>query len=79
MSISELDHRSGVMLFFEIPKELNPMLPPIEQINKFDSNNGIDKEWVKIAIHIFKETDGLLNLPRFIWAKKSWTLMELHH
>lgn len=30
MQISELEHRAGVMLFFEIPKELKPALPPIE-------------------------------------------------
>ena len=54
-------------------------MPPIEQINKYDSNNGIDPEWLKVAIHIFREGEGLLNLPRFIWVKKSWTLVELHH
>jgi len=30
MLISELDQRAGVMLFFEIPKELEPKLPPLE-------------------------------------------------
>jgi hypothetical protein len=38
MQMSELEHRAGVMLFFEIPKELKPELPPIEQISKTDSN-----------------------------------------
>jgi hypothetical protein len=79
MQISELDQRAGVMLFFEIPKELNPKLPPLEQINKYDSNYGIDIDWIKVPIHIFKEGEGLLNLPRFIWLKKSWTLVEVHH
>lgn len=30
MQISEMDQRAGVMLFFEIPSELKPKLPPIE-------------------------------------------------
>lgn len=30
-----------------------------------------------MAIHIFKD-NGLLNLARFTWVKKSWTLKELH-
>lgn len=68
----------GVLLLFEIPPELKPSLPPLEQVKKDDSNNGIDTQWVKICVHIFKEYSGLLNLPRFLWAKKSWTLRELH-
>jgi hypothetical protein len=48
-------------------------------MNKFDSNYGIDPDWMMVPIHIFKEGDGLLNLPRFIWLKKSWKLTEVHH
>ena len=79
MQINELDHRAGVMLFFEIPKELKPQIPAAEVVNKFDSNYGIDPSWVKVVIHIFKEGEGLLNLPRFIWVNKNWSLVELHH
>lgn len=79
MAISEMDQRAGVMLFFQIPSELKPKLPPIEQMNKYDSNYGIDPDWLMVPIHIFKEGDGLLNLPRFIWLKKSWKLTEVHH
>jgi len=71
-------NRGGVTLLFGIPRELNPKLPPIEQIKKDDSNNGIDPSWTKICISILKQGEGLLNLPRFMWIKKSWTLKELH-
>lgn len=71
------DPKQGVLLMFEIPKNLNPCLPSIETIKKDDSNNGLDQDWCKIFYHIFK--DGtLLNLPRLFYAKKSWTLKELH-
>lgn len=62
---------------FEIPKRLKPSMPPLTLIKKDDSNYGIDTEWTKIAIHIFKDQQHL-NLPRFIWIKNSWTLKELH-
>jgi hypothetical protein len=75
MSISEVNAgRAGVMLFFEIPKELQPTLPPIDQIDKLDSNHGIDTEWVKVVLHIFKEGRGLLNLPRVLWVNRKWSL-----
>ena len=48
-------------------------------MNKYESNYGIDQDWMMVPIHIFKEGEGLLNLPRFIWLKKSWTLVEVHH
>lgn len=53
------------------------MLPP-ERINSEDSNNGIDSAWTKIVIHQLKEGSGHFNLPRVIWARKDWTLQELH-
>jgi hypothetical protein len=53
-------------------------MPPIDQIKKDDSNNGIDKQWTKVFFHIFKDGSGLLNLPRLMYAKKSWSLKELH-
>ena len=53
-------------------------MPPIEQIKKDDSNNGIDKQWTKVFFHIYKQGEGLLNLPRMIYANKSWTLKQLH-
>ena len=34
MPISEMDQRAGVMLLFEIPKELKPKMPPLEQLTK---------------------------------------------
>lgn len=67
----------GVLLLFEIPKELNPKLPPLNQIKKDDSNYGIDPEWTKVVVHIFKDNTHM-NLARIIWVKKSWTLTELH-
>lgn len=72
------DNTKGVMLLFEIPKELNPKMPPITQIKKDDSNYGIDEDWTKVCVHIYKDST-LLNLPRFIWARKSWTLEQLHY
>ena len=67
-------------MLFEIPKELNPTLPPIEQIKKDDSNNGIDSGWTKICINNYRSGEyGVQNLPRFMWINKSWTLRELHH
>lgn len=71
------DQNKGVLLLFEIPAELNPKMPPITQIKKDDSNYGIDPEWCKVVIHIYKD-QSLMNLARFIWVKKSWTLKELH-
>jgi len=77
-TIRELaDQQRGVILLFEIPKILKPQLPPINQIKKDNSNYGIDTNWVKIPVHIFKD-NALLNLPRFVWAKKSWTLTQFH-
>ena len=61
------DQNRGVCLMFEIPKNLNPKLPPLAQIKKDDSNYGIDSEWTKIVVHIFKD-GALLNLARFIWV-----------
>jgi hypothetical protein len=54
-SIKELSRyqRGGVMLFFQIPSELNPKLPPIEEISKTDSNMGISTDWVKIVVHSY--------------------------
>ena len=49
------DSNKGVLLLFEIPKELNPKLPPITQIKKDDSNYGIDQDWVKICVHMIKD------------------------
>ena len=44
----------GVLLLYEIPKELKPELPPLAQIRKDDSNYGIDESWCKIVVNIFK-------------------------
>ena len=71
------DANKGVCLLFEIPKELNPKLPPITLIKKDDSNYGIDQDWVKICVHMIKD-NAPLNLARFVWARKSWTLKQLH-
>ena len=68
----------GVLLLFEIPEELKPNIPSIDKVKKDDSNYGIDQEWVKVCIHIFRDQTGLLNLPRFIWVNKNWSLKELH-
>lgn len=64
-------------MLFEIPKALNPKLPPITQIKKDDSNYGIDSDWTKVVVHIFKDNQ-LLNLARMIWVRKSWTLKQMH-
>jgi hypothetical protein len=66
------------MLLYEIPPVLSPQLPPLTKISKTDSNHGIDSDWCKIAVHFLKDVD-FFNLPRVFWAKKSWTLKELHH
>lgn len=50
-----IDQNQGVLLLFEIPSELKPKLPAIEQIKKDDSNYGIDPDWVKFPIHIFRD------------------------
>ena len=67
------DMNKGVLLLYQIPKVLKPQLPPLTQTKKDDSNYGIDSEWVKVVIHIFKNLN-LLNLARVIWVKKTWTL-----
>ena len=54
---------------------------PLGTISKTDSNMGIDAEWTKVVFHIYQETSyrqEYINLPRIFWAKKSWTLKELH-
>jgi hypothetical protein len=43
-------------------------------MNKYDSNYGIDFDWIKITIHVFRDRKGLWNLPRVFWANKNWTL-----
>ena len=55
ISIKELSRyqRGGVMLFFQIPEELNPKLPAIEEISRLDTNMGISTDWVKIVVHSF--------------------------
>mmetsp|Transcript_38637 Transcript_38637/g.58801 ORF Transcript_38637/g.58801 Transcript_38637/m.58801 type:complete len:332 (-) Transcript_38637:391-1386(-) len=68
------------MLLYQIPKELNPKLPAPGCTGAEDSNYGVDPEWVKVCFHIHKDGQhDLFNLPRFFWAKKSWTLKEMHH
>jgi len=47
--------QGGVTLIFEIPKELNPQLPPLEQIKKDDSNYGIAPSWTKVCVNIYKD------------------------
>jgi len=71
--------KDSIILLFEIPKELKPKLPPLEQIRKDDSNHGISEEWCKVCVNVFKTGEGLFNLPRIIWVKKSWTLKEVHY
>ena len=66
------------MLLFEIPTQLEPEFPPIEQISKFDSNHGINPEWIKVVFHIHKDGKGLLNLPRVLWVNRQWNLQDLH-
>ena len=66
------------MLLFEIPEQLEPKLPPNEQLTKYDNNHGIDQDWIKVVFHIFKVGKGLLNLPRMFWVNRTWTLQELH-
>lgn len=65
------------MLFFQMPHELNNKLPPIEEISRTDSNMGVSLDWVKIVLHSFQGYEKF-NLPRVIWARKDWTLKELH-
>jgi len=72
-----IEQKQGVLLMFEIPKHLNPKLPPIEIIKKDDSNQGIEEDWTKIFYHIFKD-GNLLNLPRLFYGRKSWSTKELH-
>ena len=51
---------------------------PQHKINSVDSNNGVDLVWTKIIIHQLKEGQENFSLPRIIWARKDWTLKELH-
>ena len=78
-TIKELSkfNRGGVVLFFQIPEVLKPSLPPIEQLSKTDSNMGVDSNWVKIVVHSFQGSEKF-NLPRMFWARKDWTLKQLH-
>ena len=80
MTIKELlNIKRGVLLVYEVPKTLKPMLPSLELIDKFDSNYGIDKNWVKLVIHIQKDHSvGHFNLPRVLWVRKDWTLKQMH-
>ena len=52
-------------------------MPSIEEISKTDSNMGISTDWVKIIVHSYQSMEKF-NLPRLIWARKDWTLKELH-
>ena len=81
MTIKEWkDLTSGVCLCYVIPSELQPSLPDKTEVDKYDCNYGLSSEWVKLPIHARKNNShGLFNLPRIIWVKKSWTLVELHH
>lgn len=38
---------------------------------------GISNDWVKIVVHSYQSMERF-NLPRVIWARKDWTLKELH-
>ena len=58
--------RDGVLLLFEIPPSLSPKVMPPGQ---FDSNYGIDSEWLKMFILISKAKHGIWNLPRMFWVK----------
>ena len=81
MKVRDMANKSGVILLHEIPDYLNPKMLPLGTITKTDSNMGIDAEWTKIVFHIYIEGNyrsELVNLPRIFWAKKSWTLKELH-
>jgi hypothetical protein len=40
-------------------------MPP----SQFDSNYGIDSEWLKMFILISKAKHGIWNLPRMFWVK----------
>ena len=77
-SVKNLQNGQGILLAFEIPKSLQPKLPPTTQLSKSDSNYGINDDWTKIVVHIGTDRKKKTNLPRVIWAKKSWTLKELH-
>jgi hypothetical protein len=66
------------MLFFQLPEELKPSLPPIEEISKTDSNMGIDNAWVKVVLHSYCGYEKF-NLPRVLWIRKEWKLKQLHY
>jgi len=72
---SQISMRDGVLLLFEIPPSLSPKVMPPSQ---FDSNYGIDSEWLKMFILISKAKHGIWNLPRMFWVKQSWTCHEVH-
>lgn len=73
-------NNEGALLAYQIPKELSPSLPAETAIDKYDNNYGVSYEWVKIVMHLKKKgSHNNFNLPRLFWAKKSWTLVELHH
>jgi hypothetical protein len=39
--------QNGTVLLYQIKPELNPQLPPPDQVSKSDSNYGVSEEWTK--------------------------------
>jgi hypothetical protein len=80
MTIKSFNNQTqGVCLAYTIPELLQPKLPAQQAVDKFDNNYGVAEPWVKIALHLQK--NGMAsnyNLPRILWIKKTWTLVEMH-
>ena len=69
----------GVCRVYVLPQEIKPRLPPQPEVDKFDCNMGVADPWIKIVLHQNKNGHtGHFNLPRLLWVKKTWTLVELH-
>lgn len=63
-----------------LPESIKPSLPAQPEIDKFDNNMGVADPWIKIVVHQNKNSlTGHFNLPRLLWVKKTWTMVELHH
>lgn len=49
----------GLTILYEIPTELSPQLPALDLVGLDDSNHGIDNNWVKVCVNVFKQDKGL--------------------
>ena len=84
-TMDDVANNNGAIFFYELDPSLNPKLPSNNQLD--DGMYGISEENTMIQVHIGKwekerwsgkHERKLLNLPRLLWVKKSWTMKQLH-